>query len=77
MKKVLGVAFLSLGLLAPMSVMAAPDDHHDQMRHEWNDGERDAWHRYLKERHIRDHEWERASKRERANYWKWRDKHRD
>jgi hypothetical protein len=44
-------------------------------KHEWNDGEKDAWHRYLKERHIKDHEWEKASKRERDNYWKWRDKH--
>ncbi len=78
MKKVLGVAFLGLGLLAPMSVMmAAPQEHHDQMKHEWNDGEKDAWHRYLKERHIKDHEWEHATKRERANYWKWRDNHRD
>jgi len=46
------------------------------MEHQWNDGENEAWHRYLKERHIKDHEWEKASKREQANYWKWRDKHR-
>ena len=75
MKRILGVAFLGIGLLAPMTVMA--DDHHDQMKHEWNDGERDAWHRFLKENHMRDHEWERATKREQAKYWKWREHHRD
>jgi hypothetical protein len=72
MKRLLGVGLLGLGLLAPMAVtLQAGQDH----KHEWADSEKDAWHRYLKERHIKDHEWEKASKRERDNYWKWRDKH--
>jgi hypothetical protein len=79
MLKLLGVAVLGLGLLSPTAVMlsAAPQDHHDQPKHEWNDGEKDAWHRYLKERHIKDHEWDHAKKSEKANYWKWRDSHPD
>ena len=78
MKKRLGIAVLGIGLLVPTATMLQAQEHHDAMaKHEWNDGEKDAWHRYLKEKHIKDHEWERASKRERANYWKWRDSHRD
>ncbi len=78
MKKVLGVAALALGLLAPTAVtLSAAQEHHDaDHRHEWNDGEKDYWARYLKEHHIKDHDWEHATKRERANYWKWRDAHR-
>jgi hypothetical protein len=72
MKKLLGVAILSMGLLAPTVATLQAQDH----RHEWNDGEKDAWGRYLKERHRKDHDWEHASKKERADYWKWRDAHR-
>jgi hypothetical protein len=73
MLKALSVMVLGVGLLAPIAPTMYAQDH----RHEWNDGERDAWHRYLKEKHIKDHEWDHASKRERANYWKWRDAHPD
>lgn len=76
MKRIMGVALLSIGLLSPMAVMA-DDRHHDQMKHERNDGERDAWRRYLHEHHMKDRDWERASKRDQDKYWKWREHHRD
>jgi hypothetical protein len=72
MKRLLGVALLGLGLLTPTVVTLQAQDH----KHEWNDGEKEAWHRYLKERHIKDHEWDHATRREQSNYWKWRDAHR-
>ena len=77
MKKILGVAVLGFGLLAPTAVtLTAAREHRDEVRHEWNDGERDYWARYLKEHHRKDHDWEHASKKERNDYWKWRDSHR-
>ncbi len=78
MIRVLGLMVLGLGLLSPTAatLSAAPQEHHDQMKHEWNDGENESWHRFLKERHRKDHDWGHASKRERADYWKWRDMHR-
>ena len=75
MLKALAVAVLGVGLLAPVVPVFAQDPPHKV--HEWNDGEKDAFHRYLKEKHIKDHEWDHASKREKANYWKWRDAHPD
>ena len=78
MIKLLGLAVLGLGLLAPTAAtLSAAQEHHDQPRHEWNDGEKDAWGRYLKEHHKKDHDWEHAKKSERAAYWKWRDAHPD
>ncbi len=78
MFKKLGLAVVGLGLLVPIAPLYAQDHPDHQMaKHEWKDSENDAWHRYLKERHIKDHEWDHASKRERANYWKWRDSHPD
>jgi hypothetical protein len=75
MKKALGSIILGLGLLVPTATLVAQD--HPMARHEWKDSENESWHRYLKERHIKDHEWDHASKREKANYWKWRDSHPD
>ena len=78
MIRVLGLMVLGFGLLAPSAVtLSAAQEHHDQMKHEWNDGENESWRRYLKERHRKDHDWDRANKRERSDYWKWRDKHHD
>ncbi len=76
MKRLLASAMFGLFLLTPVvTVTAHPGD--DQHKHEWRDTENDHWHQYLKEKHIKDHEWEKASKREQANYWKWRDAHPD
>jgi hypothetical protein len=76
MHKILGIAVLGLGLLAPTAATLHAQDHHDQVKHEWNDGENETWHRFLKERHRKDHDWDHANKKERADYWKWRDQHR-
>jgi hypothetical protein len=75
MKKVFGSMALALCLLTPVATVVYAEQHPPV--HQWNDGENDAWHRYLKEKHMKDHEWTKASKREQANYWKWRDQHRD
>ena len=77
MKRFFGSLVLSACLLAPINTLIAQDhpDHHDQ--HMWNDGENTFWHQYLKEHHKKDHDWEKASKKEQEAYWKWRDQHRD
>ena len=77
MIRVLGLMVLGLGLLAPTVATVSAQEHHDQARHEWNDGESESWHRFLKERHRKDHDWDHAGKKERADYWRWRDQHRD
>jgi hypothetical protein len=74
MRRLLCSLALGVTLLAPMSVVVRADDH---PRHEWNDGENNAWHQYLKEHHRKDHDWTKASRRERSAYWRWRDQHRD
>lgn len=78
MFKRLGLAVLGLGLLAPITTTLYAQDHHDQaMKHEWKDSENESWHRYLKEHHRKDHDWDHATKKEQAAYWKWRDAHPD
>jgi len=78
MYKLLSSFVLGVCLLTPVQILHA-QDHQDHMAntHEWNDSENQTWHQYLKERHKKDHEWGKASKREQADYWKWRDQHRD
>jgi hypothetical protein len=72
MSRFIRTMLLSVCLLAPAMARAEPP------RHEWNEEhENDAWQRYQKEKHIKAHEWGKASKREQARYWKWRDAHRD
>lgn len=72
MKKTVGTILLSAFLFAPVSLLA--DDH---ARHQWNDSENTYWHQYLKEHHRKDHDWDKASARERSQYWKWRDAHHE
>jgi hypothetical protein len=76
MYKYLGSLVLSVCLLTSVVPLHA-QDHHDAPVHQWNDGENNTWHQYLKEHKRKDHEWGKASKREQAAYWKWRDQHRD
>jgi hypothetical protein len=79
MYKFLGSLALGVCLLTPIGTLKA-QDHHDQAaqaHHQWNDGENQYWHQYLKEHHKKDHDWEKANKREQTDYWKWRDQHRD
>ena len=86
MFRYLTAVVLGVSLLAPAINAQDHDRDHDRddrdharehRIHEWNEHEREHWHAYLKERHRRDHEWERASKREQREYWKWRDEHPD
>jgi hypothetical protein len=61
------------------------DDHpkrfHDRDRnddHEWNDAESRAYRHWLtEERHRPYHDWNKASKREQRDYWRWRHEHSD
>lgn len=70
MKRFMSSLVLSGFLLVSMPVMNAQD-------HVWSDRENASWHQYLKEKHIKDHEWAKAKKKERDDYWRWRDQHRD
>ena len=72
MLKVLSAFALAICLLAPIAPLRAQD----HPSHQWSDGENPSWHQYLKEQHRKDHDWSHATKREQANYWKWRDQHR-
>lgn len=71
MRRYLGTFLLAASFLAPTALLAQNHDH------QWNDNENTYWHQYLKEHHKKDHDWNKASKREREDYWKWRDAHPD
>lgn len=73
-------AILGFCLSASVAVISAPKCYaaqSDMHRHEWSDSEDPHWHAYLKERHKKDHDWAKASRREQRDYWKWRDAHPD
>ena len=76
MRKLVSSFALAVCLLAPTATIY-PQDHHAAPSHTWNDNENPTWHQWLKEQHRKDHEWDKATKREQAAYWKWRDQHRD
>jgi hypothetical protein len=78
MVKLVGSLVLSVGLLTPVATTLYAQDRHDQVarEHKWDEGENQYWHQYLKERHVKDHEWAKSKKKEQADYWKWRDAHR-
>jgi hypothetical protein len=76
MSKLIASLALAASLLTP-AVSSFAQDHHAPPPHVWNDGENDYWHRFLKETKRKEHEWAKATKREQAAYWKWRDEHRD
>jgi len=75
MSKLIASLALATCLLTPAATTYA-QDHHDPPAHVWNDSENDHWHQFLKETKRKDHEWDKATKRERAAYWKWRDQHK-
>jgi hypothetical protein len=77
MYKFISSLVLGACLLTPVTVLNAQDHHQDAREHQWNDGENASWHQYLKEHHKKDHDWEKAKKKEQTDYWKWRDEHRD
>lgn len=80
---ILSAFALSVALITPVVANAQPvvngagtAMYQDQHRDFTPDDEK-AWHDYRKEQHKKDKEWSKASKREQADYWKWRDAHRD
>lgn len=84
MHRILGTLLLGIGLIS----MANADDHdRDRARryydrdgrdyHEWNEREDKAYRQYLKEQRKRDHEFEKATRKEQRGYWKWRHTHTD
>ena len=77
MNRFIGLLFLGVCLLEPGVSLQAQEPHGPVVNHQWNDGESNAWHQYLKEQHRKDHDWSKATKREQAAYWKWRDQHHD
>ncbi len=84
---------LSATLLLPMAALAQDRDdrdrrqteqqarhfedraHHDS--HEWNEAEDRAYRRYLDEHHRHYVAFDRASRKQQENYWKWRHEHLD
>jgi hypothetical protein len=76
MLRYLAAVVLGISLMAP-TVLTAQDHDRPAQTHQWNDHENEKWHEYLKEKHKKDHDWEKASKREQKAYWKWRDAHPD
>jgi hypothetical protein len=82
--------FLTAALAAPVVTLAGPaaqdQDNHDRDRvydrehkdyHQWDDHEKDAWGRFLAEKHRKEHEFAKASKKEQEEYWNWRHGHAD
>ncbi|HVV46962.1 MAG TPA: hypothetical protein VHC72_17240 [Bryobacteraceae bacterium] len=54
--------------------------YHDQRRnedHEWNDHEQQAYRMWLRNRHRREVDFNRLSRRDQQNYWNWRHSHSD
>jgi type III secretory pathway component EscR len=82
MRRFLGALMLSGVLMAPIA-MQAKDDHrvYDRDRrdyHQWNEAENRAYRHWLtEERHHQWHDWNRASRAEQREYWRWRHEHSD
>lgn len=70
---------LGVSLLTSSAVVTAQDQERDRDHptHQWSAQENPHWQEYLKEHHKKDHDWNHATKREQADYWKWRDEHPD
>jgi hypothetical protein len=60
---------------APQDDRVYDREHKDY--HHWDDHENAAWHRYLTEKHVQEHEWAKANRKEQADYWNWRHNHPD
>lgn len=86
MRKFVLTTLASFGLLllpvqAQHNAYRSPDaryydrDYRDY--HTWNEREARAYHRYWVEQRRREIAWERASARQRREYWRWRHRHMD
>ena len=79
---------VAAALAAPVAIMATPTTKDDGAQvkfydsrhkdyHNWDDRENRSWGVYLSDNHRKSHEFSRASKREKSNYWNWRHSHPD
>jgi hypothetical protein len=68
---------------APRALRADQDDHRYYDRdhrdyHEWNDAEARAYRHWItEERHEQYRDWNRASRAQQREYWRWRHEHPD
>jgi hypothetical protein len=80
MSRFLAAAVLGSFLMGSVAVVKAQDrdaDHAQTERHHWTDREDAHWREYQTEHHKKYHDWNKVSKREQREYWKWRDTHPD
>lgn len=82
---------MSGALLLSTNLFAQDRDHHDDRGdnrhhvydkhhkdyHDFDEHEDRAWRIYLQQRHHNFVDWDRASERERQDYWGWRHNHSD
>lgn len=71
-------------LSVPVAVLAAAAPQDDRVYdpahkdyHHWDDRENAAWHRFIAEKHWKDHEFAKATRKEQEAYWNWRHDHPD
>ena len=82
---------LALGAMLCTPAILSAQEHHDRDKdnhryydsykrdyHEWNENENNAWRHWIEaERHGRYHDWDKASRKEQREYWRWRHEHPD
>jgi hypothetical protein len=77
---------LTAALAAPVAITAVPVPQEVQVRvydkdhkdyHNWDDNENHAWGQFLTENHRNSHEFKKAKKKEKSEYWNWRHSHPD
>ena len=80
LKSAFGTLLLSTALATPLltSGCAAHSRYYDEYYadyHPWNDGEARAYRAWLVERHYEYREFDRLSKDQQREYWRWRHEH--
>jgi hypothetical protein len=86
-KRYIASLFLTAALAIPAAMIAAPPqrasvqlrvyDSNHRDYHNWDDNENRNWGLYLNQNNRRPHEYRKANKRERNEYWNWRHEHSD
>jgi hypothetical protein len=73
--------FLTAALVMPVAAAPAPQSAGVQLRvydpghkdyHNWDENENHAWGQYLMENNKKPHEFAKAKKSEKSQYWNWR-----
>jgi hypothetical protein len=81
MRRYVSAFILSLALGGPVAAVAAEDQPHRyydrdyKQYHDWNDHEERAYRHWLQERHKAYRSFDRSSRSEQRNYWRWRHSH--